>query len=102
MPADLAIDAQPEGVRFRFSLPSGAYATSLLREFVGRGCDAPEAHEPHEEDVEEDDEDELAPVLVVAEGVVEPPRSEAVSGRDTSPPVYRAPVRLRLPKEWEL
>ena len=30
---DLEITAEPDGLRFRFSLPSGTYATSLLREF---------------------------------------------------------------------
>lgn len=36
LPADLAIEACDEaaGLRFAFSLPSGAYATSLLREFM--------------------------------------------------------------------
>ena len=36
LPADLTIDeyAEAEGVRFAFTLPSGSYATSLLREFI--------------------------------------------------------------------
>jgi tRNA pseudouridine13 synthase len=32
-PDDLRIDGGPNGVRFRFTLPSGCYATVLLREF---------------------------------------------------------------------
>jgi len=31
---DLTIDRVPEGLRFTFSLPSGAYATNVLREFT--------------------------------------------------------------------
>ena len=33
-PGDLQIDPDPAGLRFRFSLPSGCYATTLLREFT--------------------------------------------------------------------
>jgi tRNA pseudouridine13 synthase len=32
-PQDLSITEEPEGLRFRFSLPSGCYATVVLREF---------------------------------------------------------------------
>ncbi len=32
-PGELEVTAEAEGVRFRFSLPSGSYATVLLREF---------------------------------------------------------------------
>lgn len=31
---DLKIDSHPEGLLFQFSLPKGAYATTLLREFI--------------------------------------------------------------------
>lgn len=34
----LALDAEGEGVRFRFALPKGAYATVLLREFLKNGA----------------------------------------------------------------
>lgn len=34
----LALEAQPTGVRFRFALPKGAYATVLLREFLKNGA----------------------------------------------------------------
>lgn len=37
---DLQIDPDPGGLRFRFSLPSGAYATTLLREFMKNGTAA--------------------------------------------------------------
>lgn len=33
-PGDLQISADPNGLRFDFSLPSGVYATTLLREFM--------------------------------------------------------------------
>ena len=33
-PQDLSVQQEPEGLRFRFALPSGTYATSLLREFI--------------------------------------------------------------------
>lgn len=33
-PDDLAVTEEPEGLRFRFVLPAGAYATVLLREFM--------------------------------------------------------------------
>lgn len=33
-PEELEIDAVPAGLRFRFTLPSGVYATTLLREFM--------------------------------------------------------------------
>jgi tRNA pseudouridine13 synthase len=33
-PDDLQVSAIPDGVLFEFSLPSGAYATMLLREFM--------------------------------------------------------------------
>jgi len=36
LPADFNAQPHPEGLLFVFSLPSGAYATSLLREFVKR------------------------------------------------------------------
>jgi tRNA pseudouridine13 synthase len=32
-PEDLEIESESEGLRFRFTLPSGVYATTLLREF---------------------------------------------------------------------
>ena len=35
VPLDLRVGAAEEGVRFGFTLPRGAYATSLLREFMG-------------------------------------------------------------------
>ena len=34
LPADFCVAEHEEGVRVRFSLPPGAYATSLLREFM--------------------------------------------------------------------
>ncbi|QDU38271.1 tRNA pseudouridine synthase D [Maioricimonas rarisocia] len=33
-PKDLEIDEVPEGIRFRFALSSGVYATAMLREFM--------------------------------------------------------------------
>jgi len=33
-PSELAIDEVPEGIRFRFALSSGVYATAMLREFM--------------------------------------------------------------------
>lgn len=33
-PAELEIDSVLDGLRFRFALPSGVYATTLLREFM--------------------------------------------------------------------
>ncbi len=33
-PPDLSVSAVDEGLRFRFTLPSGAYATTVLREFT--------------------------------------------------------------------
>ncbi|MGE3316688.1 MAG: tRNA pseudouridine(13) synthase TruD [Planctomycetaceae bacterium] len=33
-PADLDVSAEAEGLRFRFTLPPGTYATTLLREFL--------------------------------------------------------------------
>ena len=33
-PGELSVSSEPTGLRFEFSLPSGAYATSLLREFL--------------------------------------------------------------------
>jgi tRNA pseudouridine13 synthase len=33
-PDELQIDTVPDGLRFRFALPSGVYATTLLREFM--------------------------------------------------------------------
>lgn len=33
-PGDLQIATEPAGVRFRFTLPSGVYATTMLREFM--------------------------------------------------------------------
>jgi tRNA pseudouridine13 synthase len=35
----LAISAEDDGVRFRFALPKGAYATVLLREFLKNGAE---------------------------------------------------------------
>jgi len=50
LPSDFCILPHPEaaGVLFRFTLPRGAFATSLLREFVGRECDSPEDAEARE------------------------------------------------------
>ena len=36
----LALEAEPEAIRFGFALPRGAYATVLLREFLKRGAAA--------------------------------------------------------------
>ncbi len=33
-PGELTVVSEPEGMRFRFTLPAGAYATVLLREFM--------------------------------------------------------------------
>lgn len=33
-PEDLQVEEEVDGIRFRFSLPAGGYATSLLREFM--------------------------------------------------------------------
>ena len=33
-PTELSIDEEPEGLRFQFRLPSGTYATTLMREFM--------------------------------------------------------------------
>ena len=33
-PEDLTLESEPDGVRFRFDLPSGTYATTMLREFI--------------------------------------------------------------------
>jgi tRNA pseudouridine13 synthase len=33
-PQALNVTAEPEGLRFEFALPSGVYATTLLREFI--------------------------------------------------------------------
>jgi len=33
-PKELVVNAEPEGLRFEFTLPAGAYATVVLREFV--------------------------------------------------------------------
>lgn len=38
---DVAAEAAPDGLRIDFTLPKGAYATSLLRELTGRPVDAP-------------------------------------------------------------
>lgn len=35
-PKDLTVAAEPDGLRFAFTLPAGAYATVLLREFMKR------------------------------------------------------------------
>jgi tRNA pseudouridine13 synthase len=44
IPDDLEVEehAAARGILLRFSLPRGAYATSLLREVMGRECDGPE------------------------------------------------------------
>lgn len=44
IPDDLEVEEHPaaKGILLRFSLPRGAYATSLLREVMGRECDSPE------------------------------------------------------------
>ncbi|MDR1045696.1 MAG: tRNA pseudouridine(13) synthase TruD [Candidatus Adiutrix sp.] len=36
---DLAVGEDPEGLRFSFSLPKGAYATSVMREFIRGAVD---------------------------------------------------------------
>jgi tRNA pseudouridine13 synthase len=36
-PGELRVASEPEGLRFEFTLPSGVYATTLLREFVKSG-----------------------------------------------------------------
>ena len=38
-PGDLQIEPDPAGLRFRFTLPGGCYATTLLREFMKNGSD---------------------------------------------------------------
>lgn len=38
-PGDLQIESDPAGLRFRFTLPSGCYATTLLREFMKTDVD---------------------------------------------------------------
>jgi tRNA pseudouridine13 synthase len=37
IPEEFQADPEPEGIRFRFTLPSGVYATTLLREFMKSG-----------------------------------------------------------------
>ncbi|MBS0205995.1 MAG: tRNA pseudouridine(13) synthase TruD [Planctomycetes bacterium] len=51
-PGDLQLSADPEGLRFEFSLPSGVYATTLLREFMksDKMPLAPEADEGGEDE----------------------------------------------------
>jgi len=51
-PGELGIEADPAGLRFQFSLPSGAYATMLLREFM-KSDEMPLA--PESEESSEDD-----------------------------------------------
>lgn len=41
-PDELQIDAIADGLRFRFALPSGVYATTMLREFMKIGASLPE------------------------------------------------------------
>lgn len=41
-PTDLEIEAVDEGLKFGFSLPSGAYATTVLREFMGTEKNGPD------------------------------------------------------------
>lgn len=55
-PADLQIAGEPEGLRFEFTLPSGVYATTLLREFL-RSVPAGEASGPGEASDDEAAED---------------------------------------------
>jgi tRNA pseudouridine13 synthase len=38
---DLTIEGHPKGLFFTFSLPKGAYATTVMREFMKEGLDAP-------------------------------------------------------------
>ena len=50
-PGELAVTAEPDGLRFEFSLPSGSYATVLLREFM-KSSEVTLAPESDEESVE--------------------------------------------------
>ncbi len=49
-PNDVAVHADPLGVRVTFSLPPGAYATTVLGEFLDEPVTAPEGREPDEVD----------------------------------------------------
>lgn len=40
---DLSIEPVPEGLAFRFSLPKGAYATTVMREFIKQEAELPDA-----------------------------------------------------------
>lgn len=55
-PDDLQIAGEPEGLRFDFTLPSGVYATTLLREFL-RNAPAGAASNPDEANENEAAED---------------------------------------------
>ena len=50
-PGDLTVTTEPDGLRFQFSLPSGSYATVLLREFM-KSSEVTLAPESDEESVE--------------------------------------------------
>jgi tRNA pseudouridine13 synthase len=79
VPADLEVEEHPaaRGILLRFSLPRGTYATSLLREVMGRECDSPEDAESRDalaaagESAPQDDQPARAlDVPWTAEGVV--------------------------------
>ena len=56
---DLALIADPAGLRFQFTLPSGCYATTLLREFQKPDSDASRnIAAVDDEPVSESDDDE--------------------------------------------
>ena len=55
-PADLVIAEEPEGLRFNFTLPSGVYATTLLREFLRQSpAESTTTDEASDEDEPADD-----------------------------------------------
>ena len=45
-PDDLTVEQNPEGLRFRVTLPSGVYATTLLREFQKHPAESASALQP--------------------------------------------------------
>lgn len=48
-PADLAVEEHPEGLRFAFRLPKGAYATVVMREITKERCELAPPATPEEE-----------------------------------------------------
>ena len=59
LPSDMEISTHADGMVFRFSLPNGAYATSLLREFTkGETKEAEKRGNGGDDDDEDEDEDE--------------------------------------------